>query len=131
MPCRSLTSLRNKFRAVIFFYRHLLSPIASIFGSGMLCAARTFLSSYHEDQRHAGALLSVSYQSAKVQKTFEKKRTFLTYFLYFTPIRITKALLSVHKKGFSKTVLLIVFCTLQNINSIFTTMHIKQSVEYL
>ena len=65
------------------------------------------------------------------KKTFEKKRTFLTYFLYFNPIRITKALLSVHKKGFSKTVLLIVFCTLQNINSIFTTMYIKQSIEYL
>ena len=53
LPCLSLkTSL-----AVIFFCLHLLSPIASIFGSGMLCAARTFLSSYHEDQRHAGALL--------------------------------------------------------------------------
>ena len=48
-------------KAVIFFCRHLLSPIASIFGSGMLYAARTFLSSYHEDQRHAGALLSISY----------------------------------------------------------------------
>ena len=30
--------------AVIFFYRHLLSPIASSFGSGMPYAARTFLS---------------------------------------------------------------------------------------
>ena len=42
------SSLRNKFRAVIFFYRHLLSPIASIFGSGMPYAARTFLSHPHE-----------------------------------------------------------------------------------
>ena len=30
--------------AVVFFCRHLLSPIASIFGSGAPCAARTFLS---------------------------------------------------------------------------------------
>ena len=30
--------------AVIFFCRHLLSPIASTFGSGAPCAARTFLS---------------------------------------------------------------------------------------
>ena len=41
-------SLRNKFRAVVFFYRHLLSPIASIFGSGMPYAARTFLPHSHE-----------------------------------------------------------------------------------
>jgi len=31
-------------KAVIFFCRHLLSPIASIFGSEVLYAARTFLS---------------------------------------------------------------------------------------
>ena len=30
--------------AVIFFYRHLLSPTASTFRSGASCAARTFLS---------------------------------------------------------------------------------------
>ena len=41
-------SLRNKFRAVVFFYRHLLSPIASIFGSGMPFAARTFLFHPHQ-----------------------------------------------------------------------------------
>ena len=34
--------LRRK--AVVFFYRHLLSPIASTFRSGVPCAARTFLS---------------------------------------------------------------------------------------
>jgi len=31
-------------RAVVFFCRHLLSPIASVFGSGTSYAARTFLS---------------------------------------------------------------------------------------
>ena len=41
---KQASPLRNKFRAVIFFYRHLLSPIASSFGSGMPYAARTFLS---------------------------------------------------------------------------------------
>ena len=35
-------------KAVIFFCRHLLSPIASIFGSGMPYAARTFLSHPHK-----------------------------------------------------------------------------------
>ena len=35
-------------KAVIFFCRHLLSPIASIFGSGMPYAARTFLPHSHE-----------------------------------------------------------------------------------
>ena len=44
--------------AVIFFYRHLLSPIASSFGSGMLYAARTFLSHLKRCQRQTGALLS-------------------------------------------------------------------------
>ena len=62
-------SLRNKFRAVVFFYRHLLSPIASIFGSGMPYAARTFLSHppSRECQRQAGALLSKCKDSKKVR----------------------------------------------------------------
>ena len=34
----------NQSMAVVFFYQYLLSPIASIFGSGAPCAARTFLS---------------------------------------------------------------------------------------
>ena len=46
-------------KAVIFFYRHLLSPIASSFGSGMLYAARTFLSHLKRCQRQTGALLSI------------------------------------------------------------------------
>ena len=43
LPDTTPAWIRDKFRAVIFFYRHLLSPIASIFGSGMPYAARTFL----------------------------------------------------------------------------------------
>ena len=44
LPDTTPAWIRDKFRAVIFFYRHLLSPIASSFGSGMPYAARTFLS---------------------------------------------------------------------------------------
>ena len=36
--------MRNKRGAVVFFCRLLLSPIASIFGSGVPYTARTFLS---------------------------------------------------------------------------------------
>ena len=44
LPDTTPAWIRDKFRAVIFFCRHLLSPIASSFGSGMPYAARTFLS---------------------------------------------------------------------------------------
>ena len=37
--------------AVVFFYRHLPSPTASIFGSGVPYAARTFLSCAYAQQR--------------------------------------------------------------------------------
>ena len=59
-------SLRNKFRAVVFFYRHLLSPIASSFGSGMPCAARTFLS--HPHKRMPATDRSAAFGNAKVMK---------------------------------------------------------------
>ena len=49
--------------AVIFFCRHLLSPIASIFRSGAPYTARTFLS-YSGYQRQAGAVLSFFITSA-------------------------------------------------------------------
>ena len=68
-------SLRNKFRAVIFFYRHLLSPIASSFGSGMLYAARTFLSHLKD----ASDRPEHCFRHAKVQKTFDTIARFLTF----------------------------------------------------
>ena len=43
--------------AVVFFCHHLLSPIASIFGSGAPYAARTFLSCV-KHQRQTVAVLS-------------------------------------------------------------------------
>lgn len=63
--------------AVIFFYRHLLSPIASSFGSGMLYAARTFLSHLKD----ASDRPEHCFRHAKVQKTFDTIARFL-FFLY-------------------------------------------------
>ena len=58
----------SPYKAVVFFYRHPLSPTATTFGSGVSFAARTFLPSppYNHptrdgargDQRQTGALLS-------------------------------------------------------------------------
>ena len=61
--------------AVIFFYRHLLSPIASSFGSGMLYAARTFLSHLKD----ASDRPEHCFRHAKVQKTFDTIARFLTF----------------------------------------------------
>lgn len=79
--------------AVIFFYRHLLSPIASSFGSGMLYAARTFLSHLKD----ASDRLEHCFRHAKVQKTFDTIARFLTflyiisysqgYFRSFSPVK--------------------------------------------
>ena len=87
------SSLRNKFRAVIFFYRHLLSPIASSFGSGMPYAARTFLSHLKD----ASDRPEHCFRHAKVQKTFDTIARFLTflciisysqgYFSLFFPVK--------------------------------------------
>ena len=62
-------------KAVIFFYRHLLSPIASSFGSGMLYAARTFLSHLKD----ASDRPEHCFRHAKVQKTFDTIARFLTF----------------------------------------------------
>ena len=79
--------------AVIFFYRHLLSPIASSFGSGMLYAARTFLSHLKD----ASDRPEHCFRHAKVQKTFDTIARFLTflyiisysqgYFRSFSPVK--------------------------------------------
>lgn len=80
-------------KAVIFFYRHLLSPIASSFGSGMLYAARTFLSHLKD----ASDRPEHCFRHAKVQKTFDTIARFLTflciisysqgYFSLFPPVK--------------------------------------------
>ena len=48
-----LLSLTGTCPAVVLFCLSLLSPIASIFGSGAPCAARTFLSHKHMCQRQS------------------------------------------------------------------------------
>jgi len=49
--------------AVVLFYRHLLSPIASTFRSGAPCAARTFLSCHYDTSDRPWQC----FQSAKVR----------------------------------------------------------------
>ena len=49
--------------AVVFFYRHLPSPTASIFGSGVPYAARTFLSCAQAQQRQNRGTVSIKMQS--------------------------------------------------------------------
>ena len=66
LPDTTPSWIRDKFRAVIFFCRHLLSPIASSFGSGMPCAARTFLS--HPHKRMPATDRSAAFGNAKVMK---------------------------------------------------------------
>ena len=73
-------------KAVIFFCRHLLSPIASIFGSGMPYAARTFLPHPHKgmpatDRSAAFSLqrykkLSVTYRLEKKSHFMAKRNTY-------------------------------------------------------
>ena len=80
-------------KAVIFFCRHLLSPIASIFGSGMPYAARTFLSHLKD----ASDRPEHCFRHAKVQKTFDTIARFLSflyiisysqgYFSLFSPVK--------------------------------------------
>mgnify|MGYP007083570539 CR=1 FL=1 len=61
--------------AVVFFYRHLPSPTASTFGSGVPCAARTFLSHLKD----ASDRPEHCFRHAKVQKTFDTIARFLTF----------------------------------------------------
>ena len=93
LPDTTPAWIRDKFRAVIFFYRHLLSPIASSFGSGMPYAARTFLSHLKD----ASDRPEHCFRHAKVQKTFDTIARFLTflciisysqgYFSLFFPVK--------------------------------------------
>ena len=70
------------FRAVIFFCRRLLSPIASIFGSGMPYAARTFLSC------RTTPATSRNTDAAKVVQTERKTKENLN-FLWFSEVQPT------------------------------------------
>jgi len=70
---------------VIFFYFPLLSPIASIFGSGALCVARTFLSPSQESQRQGR---ETAFLSAKLDFFHEKPQLYfkkITFYLVYQP----------------------------------------------
>ena len=58
-----LLTLTTQGMAVVFFYRHLPSPTASIFGSGVPYAARTFLSCAQAQQRQNRGTVSIKMQS--------------------------------------------------------------------
>ncbi len=73
LPDTTPAWIRDKFRAVIFFYRHLLSPIASSFGSGMPYAARTFLS---RRTKSASDRPEHCFRNTKVQKRWQINKLF-------------------------------------------------------
>ena len=112
MPCRSLTSLRNKFRAVIFFYRHLLSPIASIFGSGMPYAARTFLS--HPPVENASDKPEHCFRNAKIAKKFDLTANFAKILNSFRFSLPSQCRFQDIREGFLTTFLLIFFIFVYN-----------------
>lgn len=68
---------------VIFFYFPLLSPIASIFGSGALCVARTFLSPSQESQRQGRetAFLSAKLDFFHENHNYTSKKSLFTSFI--------------------------------------------------
>ena len=63
-------------RAVVFFYRHLLSPTASTFRSGVSCAARTFLSCTPGTSGRPGQC----FLGAKLRKVERKTKEFIHFF---------------------------------------------------
>jgi len=62
--------------AVIFFYRHLLSPTASTFRSGASCAARTFLSCTPGTSGRPGQC----FPDAKLRKVERKTKKLVSFF---------------------------------------------------
>ncbi len=115
MPCRSLTSLRNKFRAVIFFYRHLLSPIASIFGSGMPYAARTFLS--HPPVENASDKPEHCFRNAKIAKKFDLTANFSEFLNSFRFSLPSQCRFQDIREGFLTTFLLTFFIFVYNLQT--------------
>ena len=68
-----------------FLLHGLLLPIASIFGSGVLCAARTFLPRISCVSGRAGALFSVCKVTVNVAN--DKEKCFIFYISGIPPLR--------------------------------------------
>ncbi len=122
------SSLRNKFRAVIFFYRHLLSPIASIFGSGMPYAARTFLS--HPPVENASDKPEHCFRNAKIAKKFDLTANFSEFLNSFRFLRMILLLSHPERLTFQSSFSLIPFtfvCISRSFNFIYKTIIFQKS----
>ena len=123
-----LSSLRNKFRAVIFFYRHLLSPIASIFGSGMPYAARTFLS--HPPVENASDKPEHCFRNAKIAKKFDLTANFSEFLNSFRFLGMILQLSHPERLTFQSSFSLVPFtfvCISRSFNSIYKTIIFQKS----
>jgi len=85
-PTKNIVNNINKCRAVVFFYRHLLSPAASTFRSGASCAARTFLSRTPGTSGRPGQCFF--FQSAKLQIILHKNKETASFFAGMQLFRI-------------------------------------------
>ena len=121
-------SLRNKFRAVVFFYRHLLSPIASIFGSGMPYAARTFLS--HPPVENASDKPEHCFRNAKIAKKFDLTANFSAFLNSFRFLGMILLLSHPERLTFQSSFSLIPFtsvCISKSFNFIYKTIIFQKS----
>ena len=121
-------SLRNKFRAVVFFYRHLLSPIASIFGSGMPYAARTFLS--HPPVENASDKPEHCFRNAKIAKKFDLTANFSEFLNSFRFLGMFLRLSHPERLTFRSSSSLVSFtfvCISRSFNFIYKTIIFQKS----
>lgn len=108
--------------AVIFFYRHLLSPIASIFGSGMPYAARTFLS--HPPVENASDKPEHCFRNAKIAKKFDLTANFSEFLNSFRFLGMILLLSHPERLTFQSSFSLIPFtfvCISRSFNFIYKT----------
>ena len=115
-------------KAVIFFCRHLLSPIASIFGSGMPYAARTFLS--HPPVENASDKPEHCFRNAKIAKKFDLTANFSEFLNSFRFLGMILLLSHPERLTFQSSFSLVPFtfvCILRSFNFIYKTIIFQKS----
>ena len=128
LPDTTPAWIRDKFRAVIFFCRHLLSPIASIFGSGMPYAARTFLS--HPPVENASDKPEHCFRNAKIAKKFDLTANFSEFLNSFRFLGMILLLSHPERLTFQSSFSLIPFtfvCISRSFNFIYKTIIFQKS----
>ena len=128
LPDTTPAWIRDKFRAVIFFYRHLLSPIASIFGSGMPYAARTFLS--HPPVENASDKPEHCFRNAKIAKKFDLTANFSEFLNSFRFLGMILLLSHPERLTFQSSFSLVSFtfvCISRSFNFIYKTIIFQKS----